>query len=768
MVNSRLIERYILSAVFPYTLASLILLTAILFAQQTGRYFETVFRSVMPSGFVYALALALLPTVFVFTIPMAVLSGTIIGLGRMGSDSELVAMRAAGVSTWRLIWTALALGLIATAVSFELNMKEAPRAQQQLRLVAVRSALYKLDSPVEPRMFTSDIPGYVIYVRDGDKSRGEWGRVFIQSQEADQSMDLITARSGRIDSSADKSELVLQDAVRTKLPSAEARDQSYVVERLAQLRIVFNTGRAALLAGIQKPESNPDEMEWSELRQFAGRSVGAKKLEATMIFHKRLAFSLAPFVFSLLGAALALRMRRGSRGFGILVSLLIILIYYLLTIAGDQMASAGSLPPIVGAWLASALTIALGIALLAANRRQIGVWLKRPKKENTPVALRQEVTGAASITRVGQRHLVVSFPTLLDLGIVRTMGFSFLFGFVALVLVFNVFTTFELWRFIASNRASLKLLTEYLFYLLPLVSVELFPGSVLVAALLTYALVARRREAVAWWASGQSVYRLMLPGLAFAIVIATCSWFIQERVMPQSNIIQDSLRARLRGNIAQVTSGSGRRWLLSADGTRIYSYEFDDQRQVLLKPAIYDFEARGIELKRVTTGEEGKWLKPGQLQISAAQWISLDEPQVTRQSAERLTIDSVDPPAVFKPTVDRPSQLSADRLRGYIKTLKERGADTAGLAVALQRKYAEPFSVIVMALVGMPLAISFGRKSTVIALCSAVVVSLAFWLVSGGFQQLGEHALLPPAAAAWTPVVIFAGGGLYFISRVRT
>ncbi|HVS20892.1 MAG TPA: LptF/LptG family permease, partial [Pyrinomonadaceae bacterium] len=229
-----------------------------------------------------------------------------------------------------------------------------------------------------------------------------------------------------------------------------------------------------------------------------------------------------------------------------------------------------------------------------------------------------------------------------------------------------------------------------------------------------------------------------------------------------------SLRARIRGNIAQVANGSEVRWLVSADGARIYSYEFDDQRQVLLKPAIFEFDASGVELKRVTMGDEGKWPKPGELLITSARWINLDAQQVTRQSAESLAINSADPPAVFKPTVDRPSQLSADRLSGYIKTLRERGVDTAALAVALHRKYAEPFSVIVMALIGMPLAISFGRKSTVIALCSAVVVSLAFWLVSGGFQQLGEHALLPPAAAAWTPVVIFAGGGLYFISRVRT
>src|SRR5713101_7094164 len=206
MANHRLVERYVLRSIFPYILASLLLLTATLFAQQTGRYFETIFHGVMPSGFVYGLALAVLPSVCVFTIPMSVLSGTIIGLARMSSDSEL-----------------LALSLIATIGTFVLNMSEVPRAQQQLRSVALRSALYKLDSPVEPRTFTDDLPGYVIYVRDGDKSRGEWGRVFIQSQEADHSTLLRTARVGRIDSSAEKSELVLQDAMETRMPSSEAR-----------------------------------------------------------------------------------------------------------------------------------------------------------------------------------------------------------------------------------------------------------------------------------------------------------------------------------------------------------------------------------------------------------------------------------------------------------------------------------------------------------------------------------------------------------------
>src|ERR1700694_3029082 len=110
MANRRLLERYILKAISPYILISLILLTAILFAQQTVRDLEGIFYGLVPPGFVYCVALALLPNVLVFTVPMAVLSGTIIGLGRMGSDSELVAMRAAGGGTFRMLWAALALG----------------------------------------------------------------------------------------------------------------------------------------------------------------------------------------------------------------------------------------------------------------------------------------------------------------------------------------------------------------------------------------------------------------------------------------------------------------------------------------------------------------------------------------------------------------------------------------------------------------------------------------------------------------------------------
>src|SRR5713101_3256457 len=752
MSNRRLIERYILKAISPYILISLILLTAILFAQQTVRYLEGLFHGRVPSGFVYGVALALLPNVLVFTIPMAVLSGTIIGLGRMGSDSELVAMRAAGVSTFRMLWPALALGAIATIGALDLNLQEAPRAQRQLRVILVRSALYKLDSPVEPRAFTTDIPGHVIYVRDGDKARGEWGRVFIQSQTADHSTYLTTAKLGRIDASAEKSELVLQDAVRTKLPAPDGRDQSYTVERLAQFRIDFNIGRAGLLASMRKSDSNPDEMDWSELRQFAAQSTGSEQREATMLLHKRLAFSLSPLLFSLFGAALALRVRRGGRGLGVLLSLLVLLIYYLFTLAGDQMARAGSLPAALGAWLASVLTLVIAIGLLTFKRREVRAWFTRAKEE--PAATDEQLKGTSG--QSGMRQWLVSFPSLLDLSLLRALGISFLIGFLALVMIFNIFTIFELWRFIASNAATLKVVAQYLFYLFPLVSVELFPGSVLVAVLITYALLARRREAIAWWASGQSVYRLMLPGLLFAVAIGCCSWLVQEQLMPSSNLKQDALRARIKGGEARAITGTGLQWLASTENHRLYSYEFDEEHRVLVDPTVYELDSEGVHLSKVIKGKQGRWTDPSHLKISDAETLTLRGMEVEREVEAEKIVGAIEPPEIFRPTIDKPSQLSATGLSSYLRAAKQRGMDVSALAVALQRKYAGPFSVIIMAFIGMPLAVSFGRRGTIIALCAAVVLSVIYWAVGGGFQQLGNHGLLRPAVAGWSPLIIFA------------
>lgn len=759
----------------PYILLSLLLLTAVLFAQQSSRLAELIIYADLPVSLLGGIGAALLPGVLIFSIPLATLAGIIVGFSRMGSDSEIVAMRAAGVGSWTMIWPALIVGLIFTGATAYLHLKEAPEAARDLERIALQGALAKLDSPVEPRTF-STLPRYVIYVRDGDKQLGTWGRVFIFAQRSDSVTEVYTARSGRIDSSGDQSELVLTDVIATKFPSSEAPTQpqvpepvplggdgpKYVVERFAQLRFSINTGRADIVQRLNQRDTNADSMDWSDLRERAASGSAAEQREALRILNRRAALSVAPLFFSLLAAALGLRIRRGGRSVGVLLALIVVIIYYLVSLLGESLARVGTVSPYIGPWLATAFIFGLSFLFLFLKRlpfvSSISIG-KRLAKTAGPTAESRE-TSHRTFSALG-------FPNLMDATLLRSLALSFLLCFVSLAAIFNIFTLFELWRFIAINNAGAGLVTRYLLFLLPLIAVELFPATMLIAVLVTYALLARRHEAIAWWASGQSVYRLMLPGFLFALAIAFGSWLVQEQIMPGTNLKQDALRARIRGGEARAITRTGRQWLASTETGRFYSYEFGPDG-TLIEPTIYELDPDAVHLARVVSGKRGVWSDLTHLKILEAEKLALTGMEVERRTEAETTFDGVESPAVFKPTIDKPSQLSAHDLRSYLNAAKQRGMDVSALAVALQRKYAGPFGIVIMALIGMPLAVSFGRKGTVIALCAAVVVGIAYWAVGGGFQQLGNHGLLRPSVAGWSPLVIFTAAGTYFLSRVRT
>jgi LPS export ABC transporter permease LptG/LPS export ABC transporter permease LptF len=775
--GTRLIERYIIKAVLPYLLLALLLLTAIIFAQQAGRFGDLLMGASVPPGMLLDLLLSLLPNVLVFTLPMALLTGILIGFSRMGSDSELVAMRSAGTGPWQMLWPLLILGALLTLAALYVNLEMAPEAARSLRRVGARALLYKLDSPVEPRSFSvigarddrpTDTP-YVIYVRDGDQARGRWGRVFLQTETKEGSLRIVTARSGRIDSAGEQSELVLTDVVLTTLPATEAWGQgTYATERLEQSRVVLETGRKKLLDSLrqEEAETKPNEMGWSALAAYAAATAGVEGREASTLLHKRLALSLSPLLFAFLGTALGMRVRKGGRGIGVLLSVLAMLVYYLLLLAGEQMARAGTLAPTVGAWLASIVTIACGVVLLFAGRGNFlrRLWEVRRAKRASPSV------GQLALPQSGySRTRLLSFPSLMDTDVLRAMALSFSLAFIALIAVFLVFTLFELWRFIIARGIGAGAVGEYLLFLLPLVSVQLLPASVLIAVLATYALMARRNEAIAWWAGGQSVYRLMLPALVFAAGLALCLWVVQEGLMPQANVRQDALRAQIRGGVSRTTVDFDRQWLASAETGRLYAYRYEEYG-ILRDPVIYDFDREGVHLRKISTAQYARLSgAESGAELLGAVSLELQGEDVGWKAFDRVEFDAAEAPDVFKPAADKPSHLSAAALSSYIKTAKKRSDNnTRSLEVALQKKYAGPFGVLVMTLMGVPLALAFGRRSAIIALCLAIALGLIFWAVAGGFQQMGEYGLLPPIVAAWAPVIIFAAIGVYLLFRART
>jgi LPS export ABC transporter permease LptF len=762
--GGRLIERYIVTAILPYLGLSLLLLTFVLLAQQAGKFVE-ILGSANPSlDAVADLALGLIPNILIFTLPMSVLIGTATGLSRVGSDSELIAMRAAGIGTWRVVSPVLLLGVVFTLLTLYVGFEIAPKATHLMRQAALKVTLARIESPIQPNTINTEMPGKVVYVREGDKARGRWERVFIHWREGEGDTRLITARSGRIDATGEQTELVLTDAVVTTLPfkpvTGTDNSAQIVTESSAQFRIRLNTGRNAMLKRFQERPLDIEEMHWREILERIRAAEGSEKLSLQTTLNKRLALCFASLAFALLGAGLGGRTQRVGRGQAILVSLGAMLLYYLLLLGGEHLSRTGAIPPLIGSWLATGAALVAGLTLIVLSEQRI-YWWKR-----TRGLLSSE---ANDVQQVKGRHARSSILMgLLDRSLLRALCFNFALAYTTLLIIFLIFTLFELLRFITGTEWGLVAL--YLLYLVPLASMSLAPIGLLVAVLVTYALLARRSEVVVWWASGQSLYRLSLPTLFFSLLISLSLAVLQESILPQANRKQEGYRAQIRGSLNRAVTPAGFQWLAVPDAGRLYAYKYQTGDRTLLSPAVYEFDAEGVHLKRLVTGEAGKWVDSGTLELQPAEVLDFSQTNIANSYrvaalslAENASAES------FKPMLSKPSELSSRALSEYIKTLKRvRPEEVTSLYVSLYRRGADASMPLILAIIGVPFGVFFGRRSAFWALGVALVIGLALWASASGFQQLGNYRFLPAALAAWATPLIFTALGLILFSRART
>jgi LPS export ABC transporter permease LptG len=760
--GSRLIERYVLWAIAPYLCLAWIVLTGILLTQQVGKFSDLLGAANAPLRASLDVAAGAIPNISIFTIPMSMLIGTAAAFGRMGGDSETVALRAAGVGTWRIVSPVLALGLMLSLLTLFNGFEVAPAAMRSMRQSLARAALRRLESPAQPRTFTQ-MPGKVVYVRDGDEARGLWGRVFIYWLEAGRELRLVTARSGRIDNTGEQSELLLSDAVVTTLPYREGEpDLSspvLVSESSAELRVRLNTGRGALAKQLENRREDPDEVDLATLLSRA-RPPGEGR-EALAALHRKASLCTTPLAFALLGVGLGLRARRGGRGLAVLLSLLSMLLYYFVFIGGDYLVKIGAASPPQGAWLATVLAFLCGLGLLATSGKSLPGFnfLKGVS-----------VKGGTGLKRVGRPRAglrVSLFSGLLDRSIARSLILYFSASLVVMVGVFLVFTVFELLRFIAVSGAGAGIVARYLWYLTPLAVLSVTPVCALVAVLISYSLMARRGETVAWWACGQSLYRMALPACAFAALLSWGYWLVQERVLPHANQRQDALRLQIRGGPSRASMSGGLQWLAPSDGI-IYAYTLTGRPDELGVPSAYLFDAEGVHLRRVITGERAS---VGGAGLNVEQAVVLDLSERSLKSSPRVEIGEAVTPEMFKPLLIPASALNSKQLSEYIKLLRLREsgrAEVASYLVAKERRLVDPLAPLVMTVISIPLATFFGRRSAVKSLFAAVVLGIAF---SGGaslFQQMGNYGLIPPTVAALALPLLFTAIGAYIFSRTGT
>ena len=777
------INKLLYLAIVPPSLISLTVLTFVVFVHEFGRLSELLITRNASLTTISLIVATILPSILIFSLPLAYLIGILIGLSGLSGESQITALRACGVPIRNMLRPVLVLGSMAGVITAFLSLYVLPRTNDILRHVTNRISLRQATSQLQPRVFSEDFPNFVIYFEDLAPDKERWSRVFLVDNSNPKAPRTLVARDGTwVSDTADSHlQLHLQNGTIYEVDPDDPHKDNVSVFATTDIPVEVNRNIANDDSATALKIRKPSEMSTRELWHGSAGGSPADRLEQLVELHRRMAVPFSVFPFALLGLTLGISTKKGGRTSGFVLSLALVLLFYTLFINGLRLARVDKLPPWLGAWSANLILIALGLVVLF-NAERHSHWARwfsgfRTYVDSIGQAIHLDALGDrlshldAAVVQSSRKLAGFRFPKVLDRYVSRGFFAYFSWSLLVCTTLFVILTLFDLVDDIIRNRIPVSYVANYFFFLTPQILMYVVPMSVLLAILISFGILEKYSEVTALKAGGWSLYRIALPVFLIAGGVCISLYLLQDYVLPYANVRQDSIRNVIKGRPARTSMRPQRKWIIG-ESNRIFNYAYYDTSQNLfigLNVFDVNFQTvrvlRRIHASRAKIEDSGEWtLEDG--------WVRDFEPghQGFQKFAE-LEEPFPEKPSYFEKEIFEPkesSKLTYFELKNYINFLRKSGYNATELQVELYKKISFPISCVVMALLGVPFSFSTGRKGAFFGITASIVIAIAYWGVFSIFEQMGSYGLLIPLLAAWAPNLLFSAAGLVLLFTIRT
>lgn len=306
------------------------------------------------------LILLRLPEYITQCTPIAVLLAALLGLGKLTSHSETIAMRAGGMTYSKLASPIIVLGLIVSITGVLFNEYIVPfttRAYDNLKNEAI-------SKETSATIFN--------FSKDFYSGRQLIKRIYAKSYEPkNQSfndVNIIEFKQGKA------SRLIEAVAMRWEDGEGWIFDNGIIYQFLTDsyYSIIIDKGRVQYQLNltpqeIKQLDEDPEYKSITELRKYIDRFFpeGDERRKLLIELHGKFAIPFASFIFAILGTPLALRPQRRSNAAGFGLCIIFIIIWYVLMGLGNYLGRSGSIPPFLGAWLPNFVLAGYGLYVFA-------------------------------------------------------------------------------------------------------------------------------------------------------------------------------------------------------------------------------------------------------------------------------------------------------------------------------------------------------------------------------------------------------------------
>lgn len=770
-----ILTRYIIKEMLGPTLLGFAFYTFIILMRNLFDFAEMIIERSLPLATVFRLLALSLPNIIVLTVPMSLLFGILIAIGRLSADSEIIAMQSAGVPMRKIYRPVLYFSLAIFMVNLYLMNFVLPQGNSALQGLQRELFTTSAEQAIQPRVFYDQIENLLIYINDVSPD-GRWKGVFVSDTTDPDNHNIIVASSGSLSLVEKDKQLWLDlENVRTHVVTPGKPDQYRVSSNASQrflLRDRFGETRRVSAAKMYRSMTIAElfDQYWrTDIAPIDRRIIQVE-------IHKKFSFPFACLSFGILGLPLGISNRRGGKSSGFTLSIGIILFYYILINNGEEMAIAGSVHPAIAMWLPNILLILFGMYLIQrTNSDHRGGRLALLAERAGRVFHRLRIRRSDGESMVEERpslasRLDIPFPNILDRYILRQFIAVLTMVLISTIVLFVVIEYSEIAGDIAENKVGIDVVMSYFrYFILQILSLTL-PISVLMGTLITFGILSKNNEVTALKANGVSLYRAALPIVTIAGVMCALSYLLLDFVLPYSNQKVDALENQIKGRVTvQSFSLQQKQWLW---GKGKYLFNFmpmDQSARTLSQVQVFEFAEEDFRVTRRTFAEEARFDGVGWVFVNGWMRSFGDDGSASYSPIiNPIRLHYPERPEYFSADVKSPVEMTYGQLRSYIRNLESAGYATDELMVELYKKTSWPFVSIVMALIALPFSFKIGKRGALYGVGLALFLAFLYWTIFGIFTQFGAVGNLPAILSAWSANILFSIAAVYLFLQVET
>ena len=339
-------------------------------------------------------------------------------------------------------------------------------------------------------------------------------------------------------------------------------------------------------------------------------------------------------------------------------------------------------------------------------------------------------------------------------------------GFPLVVIVIDV--TDKLGSYLARGLSRGALALSYVYYL-PEIMFLVLPAAVLFATVFTIGPLGQHSELTAAKASGVSFHRVVRP-LFMAAAVTVLFGIVIGDVAPVGTLRRAELLLERPVHASSVRYN----FVYRADGGWVYAVRTLDTGAGQMQDALLEREGRGpdyptIEVAAAQATYRPKGAKRGWTLRRGVVRYLLGPMEETAFGFDSLVVrDLKERPIDLLAEPKAPEEMRYAELGRYINALARSGSDTKKLRVERALKLAVPFTCLVVAVFGAPLAISGPRAGTAWGVAVSLATTFVFLLLVQLTRAIGSGGVLPPVVAAWLPNLLFGGAAVWMLRKART